>query len=190
MKKTGLLIAIMLLFQSADLSAQINDTPVNFIEPGYQMSVIFDEPMHFLEIETGKNRVSGWSYGAVLQFGVSDVKRESNDVRETINRLWYTGIRLNYSRMLTIRHGYYAGLTTGLGGVNLRVVEGLENGISNMSNDGGMMIVFRPEVGFRVQFSYRTRMHIGTNMLYAPLLSGGRALTGIPAFRIGFRFGE
>ncbi len=171
------------------LKAQINPTPVNFIEPGYQVAMVFDEPLHFIEIEIGKQQISGWSYGGVIQFAVSDVSRESADTRESINSMWYTGMRLQYSRMMNLQFGYFAGVTGGIGGVDLREVEGLQNGISRMSDEGGTILVLRPEVGIRIQWTRNTRVNIGANMLYAPIL-GGQALVGVPAARLGIRFGE
>lgn len=183
--KIKVTLSILLLFLLADyLVAQGQTSLSNYFEPGYQVTALLNSPASFIEFEAGRQLPSGFSFGAIVHFMVSDISRSSQNQTESMSSLWYAGTRLQYSSEIRSGISLYGGSTFGLGTTNHRKDE------FDLSTEGGFVIGVRPEIGTRFTLTNVLRMNVGVNLFYGHIVSRSESLLGIPALRIGFRLGR
>ncbi|MEX0721265.1 MAG: hypothetical protein WD059_11395 [Balneolaceae bacterium] len=147
-------------------------------------TALLGNPASFIEFEAGRQLSSGFSFGAIVHFMVSDINRSSQNQTESMSSLWYAGTRLQYGAEIRSGISLYGGSTFGIGITNHRKDE------FDLSTEGGFVIGIRPEIGTRITLTDVIRINVGINVFYGQIVTRSESLLGIPALRIGFRLGR
>lgn len=178
----SLLFAALIAF-GQPINTQSQNTSFNYIEPGYQLTPLLGSTGSFIELEAGRQHSGGFSFGGVIHFLVSDIKRTTGTLNESISSLWYAGPRLQYSSELNESLSFYGGSTFGVGSTNYQEQE------SDLIIIGGFLIGVRPEIGIRYKVSDLLGINVGANVFYGSIISRSN-ITGAPALRVGLRLGR